>query len=91
VVGAERFTAAISGLFPESALQLAENSILLLLLGGAALQRCGKCVVLNPALAAEGTGPAQKRLFPQPGGDAAALSSPNPNNFPGKSMYWLGK
>jgi hypothetical protein len=35
-------------------------------LGGAALQRCGKCIVLNPALAAEGTGPAQKRLFPKP-------------------------
>jgi hypothetical protein len=41
-----------------------KNSILLLFLGGAALQRCGKCIVLNPALAAEGAGSAQKRLFP---------------------------
>jgi hypothetical protein len=46
--------------------RLLENSILLLFLGGAALQRCGKWIVLNPALAAEGTGPAQKRPFPQP-------------------------
>jgi hypothetical protein len=41
-----------------------KNSILLLFLGGAALQRCDKCIVLNPALAAEGAGSAQKRLFP---------------------------
>jgi hypothetical protein len=33
-----------------------KNSALLLLLGGAAFQRCGKCFVLNPALAAEVTG-----------------------------------
>src|ERR1039458_4224472 len=45
---------------------LRKNSILLLFLGGAALQRCGKCIVLNPALAAEGNALAHGRLFPQP-------------------------
>ncbi|MGB9205955.1 MAG: hypothetical protein WCB94_18510, partial [Terriglobales bacterium] len=35
-------------------------------LGGAALQRCDNCIVLNAALAAEGAALAQKRLFPQP-------------------------
>ena len=33
---------------------LLKNSILFLLLGGAALQRCGNHIALNPALAAEG-------------------------------------
>jgi hypothetical protein len=42
---------------------LRKNSISLLLLGGAALQRCGKCIVLNPALAAEGKGPAPRNDF----------------------------
>jgi hypothetical protein len=31
---------------------LAEELLLSLILGGAALQRCGKCIVLNPALQA---------------------------------------
>src|ERR1019366_6907268 len=52
---------------------LRKNSTLLLFLGGAALQRCGKCIVLNPALAAEGTALAQKRLFPQPANPRARL------------------
>jgi hypothetical protein len=36
-----------------------KNSVLDLILGGAALHRCGQCIVLNPALAAEG------RAFPR--------------------------
>ena len=43
-----------------------KNSILLAILGGAALQRCDNYIVLNAALAAEGAALAQKRLFPQP-------------------------
>jgi hypothetical protein len=46
--------------------RLRKNSILLAILGGAALQRCDNCIVLNAALAAEGAALAQKRLFPQP-------------------------
>jgi hypothetical protein len=34
--------------------QSAENSTLFLILGGAALQRCGNHIVINAALAAEG-------------------------------------
>jgi hypothetical protein len=45
---------------------LLKNSTLLAILGGAALQRCDNCIVLNAALAAEGAALAQKRLFPQP-------------------------
>ena len=37
-----------------------------LILGGAALQRCGNCIVLSAALAAEATLSAQERVFPQP-------------------------
>jgi hypothetical protein len=37
-----------------------------LILGGAAVYRCGNCIVLNSALAAEDATLAQKRLFPQP-------------------------
>jgi hypothetical protein len=37
-----------------------------LILGGAALQRCGNCFVLSPALAAEVTLSGRERLFPQP-------------------------
>jgi hypothetical protein len=33
--------------------RLRKNSILLAILGGAALQRCDNCIVLNAALAAE--------------------------------------
>jgi hypothetical protein len=40
--------------------------MLLVTLGGAALQRCDNCIVLNAALAAEGAALAQKRLFPPP-------------------------
>jgi len=36
-----------------------------LILGGAALQRCGTCIVLSAALAAEVTLPARKLVFPQ--------------------------
>src|ERR1019366_6150118 len=46
--------------------RLRENSILLAVFGGGALQRRAKCIVLNAALAAEGEALAQKRLFPQP-------------------------
>ncbi len=45
--------------------RLLKNSVLHLILGGAALQRCGMCIVVNSVLAAEGTALAQKRLFPQ--------------------------
>src|SRR5208282_2566575 len=38
--------------------KLRKNSILLSLLGGAALQRCGNSIFLGPALAAEGAPPA---------------------------------
>jgi hypothetical protein len=38
---------------------------LLLLLGGAAVYRCGNYLVLNSALAAEGTALEQELLFPQ--------------------------
>jgi hypothetical protein len=34
--------------------RLQKNSICLLILGGAVLQRCGTCIVLNAASAAEG-------------------------------------
>jgi hypothetical protein len=44
---------------------LRKKSVLYLLLGGAAVHRCSKCIVLNPALAAEGTALAHGRLFPQ--------------------------
>jgi hypothetical protein len=37
-----------------------------LFLGGAALQRCGKFIILSAALAAEVTAIAWERLFPQP-------------------------
>jgi len=40
--------------------------MLLVILGGAALQRCDNCIVLNSASAAEGAALAQKRLLPQP-------------------------
>jgi hypothetical protein len=33
--------------------------------GGAAVHRCINCIVLSPALAAEGTALAYGRLFPQ--------------------------
>ena len=46
--------------------RLLKNSILRAILGGAALQRCDNCIVLNAALAAEGAALAQKRLLPQP-------------------------
>jgi hypothetical protein len=51
-----------------------------LILGGAALQRCGDCIVLNAALAAEVTALAQKRLFPRlrpffGGAEAAQLTA----------------
>jgi hypothetical protein len=36
-----------------------------LLLGGAAVYRCGNCLVLNSALAAEGAALDQELLFPQ--------------------------
>jgi hypothetical protein len=45
---------------------LRKNSISRVILGGAALQRCGNAIVLNAALAAEATGLDRKRLFPQP-------------------------
>jgi hypothetical protein len=35
-------------------------------LGGAALQRCGKCIIMTAALAAEVMVLAPERLFPQP-------------------------
>jgi len=41
-------------------------AILFLLLGGAAVYRCGNCLVLNSALAAEVTALDQELLFPQP-------------------------
>src|ERR1019366_304724 len=43
-----------------------KNSVLPLILGGATLQRCDNCTVLNAALAAEGTVLARVRLFPRP-------------------------
>jgi hypothetical protein len=46
---AQRFTAAVTAL-P---------------LGGAAVHRCGNCLVLNSALAAEGAALDQELLFPQ--------------------------
>jgi hypothetical protein len=44
---------------------LRKNPALPLLLGGAAVYRCGNCLVLNSALAAEGT-TLDRLLFPQP-------------------------
>jgi len=46
--------------------RLRKNSISGLILGGAALQRCGNCFVLSPALAAEVALSGRERLFPQP-------------------------
>jgi len=43
-----------------------KNSMLHLILGGAALQRCGKCIVLNPALAAEVKLSAREPVLSQP-------------------------
>jgi hypothetical protein len=43
---------------------LRKKSVLYLILGGAAVHRCSKCIVLNPALAAEGTALAHGRLSP---------------------------
>jgi hypothetical protein len=42
---------------------LQKNSVLHLILGGAAVHRCGKWIVLNTASAAEGKILAQERLF----------------------------
>jgi hypothetical protein len=44
---------------------LRKNSILSLLLGGAALQRCDNSFVLTPPLGAEVAFSAAKRIFPQ--------------------------
>jgi hypothetical protein len=41
--------------FKLSVLQPAEKVGVALVLGGAAVHRCGNCIVLNTALAAEGT------------------------------------
>jgi hypothetical protein len=46
--------------------QLAEKPALPLFLGGAAVYRCGNRLVLNSALAAEGTALDQELLFSQP-------------------------
>jgi hypothetical protein len=43
-----------------------KNSLLQLILGGAAVYRCDNCSVLNPALAAEAAALGPKRLFQQP-------------------------
>jgi hypothetical protein len=45
---------------------LPKTRLLVLLLGGAALQRCGNCIVLRAALAAEVTLSACEPVFPQP-------------------------
>jgi hypothetical protein len=44
---------------------LRKKPALPLLLGGAAVYRCGNCLVLNSALAAEGAALDQELLFPQ--------------------------
>ena len=46
--------------------RLRKKPALPLLLGGAAVYRCGNRLVLNSALAAEGTALDQELLFPQP-------------------------
>src|ERR1017187_8518163 len=46
--------------------EVAKNSVLPLILGGATLQRCDNCTVLNAALAAEGHSSRSERLSPQP-------------------------
>ena len=45
--------------------RLRKKSVLHLILGGAAVHRCGNYPILNKALAAEVVAFAQKRLFPQ--------------------------
>ena len=54
--------------------RLRKNLVLLLFLGGAAVYRCDKCFVLSPALAAEVTLFARKRIFQHP---ARAFLVPN--------------
>jgi hypothetical protein len=46
-------------------MSLAEKTAAALAFGGAAVYRCGNCLVLNSALAAEGTALDQELLFPQ--------------------------
>jgi len=46
--------------------RLRKISTLRLILGGAALQRCGNCIVLSEALAAEVSLSARELVFPQP-------------------------
>jgi hypothetical protein len=45
--------------------RLRKESLLHLILGGAAVHRCDNRTILHKALAAEGVPSAQKRLFPQ--------------------------
>ena len=46
--------------------RLRKKSVSPLILGGAAVHRCDDCIGSSTALAAEGTVPAQERLFPHP-------------------------
>lgn len=77
--------------------------MLYLILGGAAVYRCNKCIVLNPALAAEGVALAHGRIFPQavsavplsanknegsPCGPGACSECPRPNHQAASDAYW---
>jgi hypothetical protein len=59
---AQRFSAAIASFSSSTALQLAEKVGVVLDFGWRSVYRCGKCIVLNPALAAE-VGLAQCYLY----------------------------
>jgi hypothetical protein len=59
-------TGLINGFGQGTASQLAEKLELRLILGGAAVYRCGNCIVLNAASAAEVTVLDGERLFAQP-------------------------
>src|SRR5260370_8845177 len=58
-----------------------ESSVLHLFWGGAALQRCGNCVVLNAASAAEVTLSARELILPQP-------LTPSPSLKPARSRVF---
>src|SRR6266852_4418881 len=58
-----------------------KNSVLHLIWGGAALQRCGNCVVLNAASAAEVTLSARELILPQP-------LTPSPSLKPARSRVF---
>src|ERR1035441_37218 len=63
--GTRAFTHVAARLISKRLRSLRKKPALPLILGGAAVYRCGNCLVLNSALAAEGAALDQELLFPQ--------------------------